>query len=48
MTIDIPTTRLIDGALQVLSIEEVSQEYYERMQIAYRNSINTIRNLANI
>lgn len=48
MTIDIPTTRLIDGALQVLSIEEVSQEYYERMRIAYRNSINTIRNLANI
>lgn len=46
--IDVPTTRTIDGQLEVLNIDEISQEYYTRMLLVYRKAIDTIHNLANI
>lgn len=46
--VDIPATRVEDGQVVVLSLEEISQEYFARMKATYIKSIDIIHNLANI
>ncbi|NMF04361.1 hypothetical protein ACUH7Y_24860 [Clostridium beijerinckii] len=46
--VDIPSTRVVEGEIVVLTLQELSEQYFARMRAAYVGSIETIRNLANL
>lgn len=46
--VDIASTRVEDGQIIVLTLHELSDQYFVRMRAAYIGSIATIQNLANI
>ena len=47
-SIDIPTTKIINGITVVLSIEEMAREAYQRIMSAYCSSKEHLENLANL
>jgi hypothetical protein len=46
--VDIPSTRVEGGEIIVLTLKELSEQYFARMRAAYIGAIDTIRNLANL
>lgn len=46
--IDIPTSRILDGQVIQLNLNEIADEYFTRMRSAYIGSIGVIQNLANL
>jgi len=47
-TVDIPTTRVLDGVISTLTLEDVAEEAFVRMRSAYTTQKDNILNLGNI